>query len=99
MSLFKRCAHKGRFRDNCDHPWWATVRVNRQRVQQSLEVYFKRRVRGRGSKLLARELDETLHRDVKSGKYYEQLQQDADLQIPKSGLTFDAFLDIYEKKY
>ncbi len=68
--LFKRCEHDGRSRLSCDHPWW--VRGKKKplgRVRESLEVYFDRLVRGRGSKTLAKDLERIFLVDLRTGKY------------------------------
>ncbi|MGE0446734.1 MAG: hypothetical protein AB7P99_16025, partial [Vicinamibacterales bacterium] len=99
MSLWKRCAHRGRQRDACDHPWWSVIRVHGRRVQESLEQYFGQSVRGRGSKTLAAALDRRLRDDVLSGVYHDKRSQAEALNIPKGGLTFDALIPLYRTGY
>lgn len=99
MSLFKKCAHRGRAVDSCEHPWHATVTHHRQRHRVSLEAYFRRRVRGRGSKTLARDLDAQFAVDVVEGRYVARKAQIAALAIPRQGLTFRAFIPVYKRQY
>ena len=70
MSVYKRCAHQDRARDNSEHVWWSKVIAGGRRVRVSLEAYFEVPRRGRGAKTLACELDEKLRELVTTGEHF-----------------------------
>ncbi len=87
MSLFKRCAHRGRQRDDCADPWWSKLVLQGIRHQISLERHFKQPVRGRGSKTLAKALESDLRSFLASA-----------MPLPTS-LTFAEFALLYKTNY
>lgn len=95
MTLFKRCPCKGRERDACAHPWWTAFEVRGKRFRISLEKHFSRKVRGRGSKTLARELEGRLKAEAKATGSVSLLNSPSS---PRPA-TFAAFLTLYQVEY
>jgi integrase len=97
--LFKRCEHGKKAWLSCEHPWWVQVKRHRQRIRESLEVYFpKEVVRGKGSKSLAQDLERQFMVDVRSGKYAEWKASKQPGSIPMSR-TWSEFCDFYIEEH
>jgi integrase len=92
MTLWKRCEHRGRQRDNCEHPWWIVRRIRRRRVQVSIEKYFGVECRGRGSKTKAYDFETKIRELVLSGAF-DRVEPEA--AAPAGPLTFKRFVDVY----
>ena len=62
MGLYKRCPHRGRARDRCEHAWWGSFRGRRV----SLEQWIGRDIRSKAEAAAA--LDE-LRSAIRAGAF------------------------------
>ena len=89
MGLYKRCDHRGRARDRCDHAWWGTF--HEQRV--SLADWAGRSVR---SKVQAQAALDELRSTIRGGTFGRVgLQAPA----PTLALCFREFAALYAERY
>ncbi len=94
--IYKRCGHRGRSRDTCEHPWWSQIKYRGRKIQVSLEKYCGQRVRGRGAKSVAQDVQRELKSHIKNGKYFEW----KNAQVPVNGdITVAQFLDTYVEEH
>lgn len=67
MGIYKRCAHKGRERDRCDDPWYASYSIrSRPRARVSLAKWTGRTVR---TKTEATTAFDDLKTEVRAGRF------------------------------
>lgn len=90
MGLYKLCEHKGRFRDRCEHTWWARFR----HVRVSLEKWANREILSKGD---AESVLDALRTAVRAGTFDER-----GLNPPpetSAALTFLKLAELYKERH
>ena len=91
MGLFKRCPHKGRNRDRCEHPWWRSVTYRGRIHRQSLPKWSNEHI---ATKQQAEAIYLRFREAVRSGALNEHQTKPS-----VEPLTFDALADLYLTHY
>jgi integrase len=90
MGLFKRCEHRGRHRDRCDHPWWGAFQHRGQIYRVSLAQWANEDIK---TKQQAQAIYENFRQAVRQGR----VRSEAD--PPGSDSTFNAVVDTHVERY
>jgi len=94
MSIYKRCAHRGRDRDRCPHPWYGGYKLpGEARARVSLEKWSGADVRTKGQ---AQAAFDDLKASIRDGTFNPYGRS---VSIRRDAMTFPQLVDDYQKKY
>jgi integrase len=91
MGLHKRCSHKGRARDRCEHVWHGSFQHRRRLHRVSLGKWANEDVK---TKAHAQVIYERFRGAVRAGRFAAEGEQPA-----SAGMTFNALADLYVERY
>jgi integrase len=94
MAIYKRCAHRGRDRDRCAHPWYGGYKLpGEARARVSLEKWSGADVRTKGQ---AQAAFDDLKAAIRDGTFNPHGRS---VSIRRDAMTFPQLVDDYQKKY
>lgn len=97
MGIYKRCPHKGRDRDRCDHKWYASYSLRKQpRERVALDKWTGRTVRTRTEALAAYD---DLKAEIRAGRFSPVGLNVSRPATPDGPVTFRWLAQMFETHY
>ena len=94
IAIYKRCAHRGRDRDRCPHPWYGSYKLpGEARARVSLAKWGGADVRTKGQ---AQAAFDDLKAAIRDGTFNPHGRS---VSIRRDAMTFPQLVDDYQKKY
>jgi integrase len=95
MAIYKRCRHRGRERDRCPDPWYASFKLpRRSRVRVALAKWSREDVETKGK---AQSVFDEIKAAVRAGTF--QARGREFVATPDSPMTFAQLAKVFEERY